>query len=531
MKARRFVLLGNLLLGGLLMLVVWALLTWVASRPALKRLIDLTPQQINTVDPATEELLRELRGQQAEIEFHLFAPSALGEPENDMQRQAFAIRARLAELSRMLLKRYQYLGGEAVVVHDHDFDRESPELREAAQRFEYKSQDNEVLVISVRMPGKEPRHRKLSLISDLAVIELPNTGGGPTARAALPVLKDFQGEKAISSALKSLLVQGVPIAYVLRDYSSIVDLTGATPSSYSGFVAALQRAGFEVRPMTLRSSEGQVPADASLVIVLEPDQEFSERDADALFGYLQRGGRLFVNYCWSALADRNPTGGRLGELLGYELSRAPVYHLIPSGRTGGPGLDGNDAVARLQMRVNRTHPTTRRIAENTRPLEVAAARFLKERDGAPVAVRREPLLQTGDQAWLAVIGPDGLPDNRAPNIQRRAYEVAMAFEVPPPAAAPSPATDTARAGQAVIVSGLFANNAGMMAGFGDFAVNVCNWMAERRVLLDIASSGYKANYMQLQPQQIGRVWWFLVAGVPGAFALLGLVVFFVRRRQ
>jgi hypothetical protein len=69
-----------------------------------------------------------------------------------------------------------------------------------------------------------------------------------------------------------------------------------------------------------------------------------------------------------------------------------------------------------------------------------------------------------------------------------------------------------------------------MRQFGDLALNICNWMAERRVLLDIQGSRYEAKHLQLQPQQLARVRWLLVWGVPGTFLLLGLAVFFVRRR-
>ena len=64
-----------------------------------------------------------------------------------------------------------------------------------------------------------------------------------------------------------------------------------------------------------------------------------------------------------------PTGGRFGELLGYEVSDRPIFHLIPQGaRTGGQGLDGNDAVKQVPIRRYGLHPTTRRLAESGQSL-------------------------------------------------------------------------------------------------------------------------------------------------------------------
>src|SRR5690606_24250787 len=188
----------------------------------------------------------------------------------------------------------------------------------------------------------------------------------------LPVLKSYQGERGISSALKSLLVQGIPIVYLLEGYSHGVKFA-AGDLDYSRMVEALMQSGMEVRKLNLRNATG-VPADAALVICIEPMGEFLPREAEALYAYLRRGGRLFINYGWTVESSLNPTGGKLGELLGYELSQQPVFHRIPDiNNRGGGSLDGTDAVARLTLRLNGNHPTTRRMAENGRAMEVFMA--------------------------------------------------------------------------------------------------------------------------------------------------------------
>ena len=190
MKGKKLALLGRLLLGGLLMLAVWMLLVWVSSRPALKALIDLTPHRVNSVDPVSEELLRDLRAQRAAIEFHLFAPPWQGQGQNDFARQSLAIRHSLVEQTKLLLRRYAYLGAESVKLVEYDFSRDAAAARDAAMAFDYKVQEGETVVVAITMPGKERRFRKLSLVTDLAVIDLPNTGGAPQqSRSALPVLR------------------------------------------------------------------------------------------------------------------------------------------------------------------------------------------------------------------------------------------------------------------------------------------------------------------------------------------------------
>ncbi|MFY9340982.1 MAG: Gldg family protein [Planctomycetota bacterium] len=530
MIGKRLGLWSGLLLGGVLALAVWVLVVWVASRPALKTLIDLTPQRINSVDPATEELLRELRAQKAEIEFYLFYPPMDGQAADPMRQQEARIRGQLREMTRLLLVRYQFLGGESVKVIALDLYGDPQTTREAAQKFDYRDSETDVLVVAVRMPGKPLRHKKLSLPLDLGRIEQPNAGQTGLSQSALPVLKQFVGEEQISSAMKSLLVEGTPVAYLLPGCSPDLQV-GDIGAGYGPFLAALGLAGFEVRRWDA-AAQPAVPKDAAVVIVLEPRREFPDALADSLFAYLQRGGRLFVNYSWAQLPDWNPDGGRLGELLGYELSAQPVFHLIADvgNRTGGRGLDGDPAVAKLQLRINSAHPTTTRFARSGRPMEVAAARELRERAGAPTAIVRTELLRTGDQGWLALPGPDGYPSFRAPQVRLRDFLVGMVCEVPPAAAAADGSGDPVRPGQAVLVSGLFCN-AMAMPQFGDLALNICNWLAERRVLLDLKTPGYEAKQLNLQPQQMNRIGNLLVFGVPGLFLVLGAVVFLVRRRQ
>ena len=91
---------------------------------------------------------------------------------------------------------------------------------------------------------------------------MPQQQQGPVKQALVPVLKDFEGEKAISSALKGLLVQGNPVAYVLKGYSSTVDFGDSSAVGYGQLIDALVRNGFEARNLKL-SQAGGVPLDAA----------------------------------------------------------------------------------------------------------------------------------------------------------------------------------------------------------------------------------------------------------------------------
>lgn len=527
MSLRRFGIWTNLAISAVLMLLVWALLVWVASRPALRALIDLTPNRINTVSPATKDVLRDLRAEQAQVEFHVFHGKFGGVPRDTLHAQELAIRRKLVDLTGMLLRRYAAIGGESVKVIHHDDYQDPMAYREAAQAFTYTAADTESLIVAVTQKGKERRFRKLSMVSNLAVIDMGgNTPtGAPGGRPALPILKDFQGEKAISSALKGLLVQGNPVVYVIQGHSLMVKFMDSD-LDYSRLIESMTQSGFDVRNLNLRD-QGGVPSDADMVMCIEPTQEFLPRDAEFLHAYLRRGGRLFLNYGWAAAAaDMNPTGGKLGELLGYEVSQAPVFHRIPdSGNRGGGSMDGTDAVARLSLQLNPSHPTTRRMAQAGRPMEVFMGRWVHERRDRPKSVRIEELLRTGREGWLAR-SAGGRPDFRAPSGGLRNHTIGLACELDPEQ--DEGATNHARVGRAVIIAGAFCNNKAF-PHFGDFALNICNWMTERKVLLDIATSHYTANSVDIGPQQYVRIRRLLTRYVPGVFLLVGIFMLWRRR--
>lgn len=522
MKLRAFGQGVNLAIAGILMLAIWALLVWVGSRPALKRLVDLSPQQRSTVDPLTVELLQGLAAQSVQVEFHTFFDPSGETPQDVFQQQRQQILVRLRELTRMLLRQYAFHGDQAVRVVDHEPYGDIASYREAAQRYGITQTD--VVVVAVRKSGRPPRHRTLSLEADLGVVEVPQQQQQtPVPRAVVPVLKDYKGEEAISSALKSLLVTGTPVVYFLDGYTNDDLLSRPAGDGYLRLGQMLEGLGIDWRRLTLRN--GVIPKDATVVAVLEPTREFSANEARILLDYLQRGGRLFLNYSYSQLPDYNITGGDLGRALGFEIGTRQVMHMIVNSRDpGGRGIDGNDGVTKLDLLLNPNHPVTLRLAGSRQLLQFAQARELRLVDPAPTGVRRDALLATGQSGWLGFTDQNGFPDFHAPPGQLASYVLGAAFDLDGKGADEKPVT-----GVAFVTSGMFCNNLGMGIN-GNLAANIFNWLCERREFMDIRGSSYVPRHLQLQQAQLDRIFWFLVAGVPGTLLMLGMIVAWRRRR-
>jgi hypothetical protein len=498
MKLRRLAGWSNLLFGGLLMFAVWALVVLVASRPSLKRVFDLSPGGAFTVDPVTQVLLAELQKQELRVEFHVFFQYLGSPPEDVGQRQRWTILDSLQRQTRDLLMAFGNLGGGAVSSIYHD-GSDVKSYREAAAK--YGVDESDCVVVEVLANGKPPRHKRLSLVLDMAVIDDPATRpknpGAP--RSELPVLKDYKGEEALASAMKSLMVQGTPVLYVVRGYEQGTDLFSNVGDGYGQLLAALKQEGFEVRPFDLTAG---IPDDADAVALLEPRRELAPVHARTLLDYLRRGGRLYLNYSFINVEGWNPTGGELGQVLGFEIGPDPIYHLIPS--RGGLGLDGNPDVARLPLAISPSHPVTSPLTIGRRVLEARDGRELRLRSNV-TDVRHESLLQTGPYAWTAFHAGDYKrpSDDRA--LQPRT--IAAAIEIDGKDKAGKAVT-----GRVIVVSGVLCNNLGMQLN-RDFGLNVFQWFAERKELVTVRGERYQAKHFQFEVDRLPRIWWFVVVFV------------------
>ena len=97
--------------------------------------------------------------------------------------------------------------------------------------------------------------QKLSLgpkhVSEAEILALLQQGLPNLPRPGVPILKDYKGEEALSSALKSLLVQGTPTVYFLAGNSYDLSWHNVVGAGYGLLQQALHGAGFETRELDL----------------------------------------------------------------------------------------------------------------------------------------------------------------------------------------------------------------------------------------------------------------------------------------
>ncbi|MFO1051785.1 MAG: Gldg family protein [Planctomycetota bacterium] len=510
----------ELLVTALLALCVWFVVTALATRPALKVLIDLTPQAQFSVSGETTDLLAGIakRGEKVRIDTFFQRPAA---PTNELEARVAQIQARVHELTRDLLVRYAELGGDNVEVVNFDVLSDVAASRQRIQEIGGLRRED-VIVVSL---GK--RHRELQLLSDLAELDVPPGRSMPTPgqrSVPLPSLKLFKGEEAISSALRSLLVEGAPRIYFLSGYQE-ASLDAPVADSYSELMAALNAEGFQIARWNLEN-EGHLPDDAAVIGLIEPHVALSQRAVEQLATFVRGGGRMFVNVAWSNVdaETRRGTLDELGTKLGFQFSSDVVCHLVPDpAHPQSPGVDGPRA--RLLTTVpNAGHKATRPLAEQQRYPQTMNAREIRVRDaGADLSF--EPLLQTGRYGWLAPFDPrisDADTDQPQNSKDFGPRTVAAVVE--------ASVKEGGRSGAVVLVGGIaFLNQ--VFAQNSDLALDLFNWLARREELVSIRGNRYLAQKMALAPQQLERARDLLLMWAPGSILVCGFIVLFLRRRR
>jgi len=507
-------------LAALLALGVWAGATVLFTRPALKALVDLSPQARFSLEPATEELLATLRERGTAVEFHtIFAPlDAIAQDAGPYRSHVLHIERTLQDLTRDLLRQYAYLGGDTVTVQHHDLRREPGTVKEVLKNVADRRYNSVIVKV-----GK--RSRTLSIDLDLADIDDPRqrqTPGPTSQQPAPPVLKDYKGEEAISTALKSLLAEGEPEVYVLANDANLND---PTSSSYSELMAALTDEGFAVKALDPARADRIPPGDNVVFAIFEPHYELPDRTAEMIVQLLRRGGRVFLCVPWQEIDSWNPSLDNLGKRLGFAIGPELVCHVIVDSDNPRNSVVAGNGVLNLQIvNMNPVHPVTRPLLVRRRYPLLKFGREIREVPGADFARVDRSFLRTGPGAWLDQRVSSSSSALHGPN-DPSAYQsrcVGAVVDVDPEQAGGRP-------GHLVLLTALGFNNLGFQTN-GDLALNIFNWLVERRELVGIRGKKYVAHKVELTPQQILRISWLLSAAVPGALLLLGIVVVWRRNR-
>jgi gliding motility-associatede transport system auxiliary component len=334
------------------------------------------------------------------------------------------------------------------------------------------------------------------------------TAGGRTEKAAAP------SEEELTNALVRLTHAGARKVYFTEGHGE-PPLRGEGPDGLGTAVRALEGQGYEVAAASLLR-DGEVPADATALVVAAPRRPLLDGEVAAVRRYLLRGGRLAV------LAEPEASTGLEPVLAEFGMQLDADIVLDPS--PAAQAMGGNASTPLVQP--VHEHPITRSLAAAQLPVIFGTSRSLSPLIAAGGdAVRARPLLLTSPTAWgetdLAALRDPARGVQRGEDEKGGPMPVAMAAEK---------AEGGKRARVVVAGDADFALN-GLVGALGnrDFFVDAVGWLAEDDDRITIRPRSRDTAVVFLSQAQAVTLAVISVDVVPVLLLGLGLAVWLARR--
>jgi len=404
--------------------------------------------------------------------------------------------------------------------------------RELLERYEYASPRFKVEFV-------DPQARP-GLVKELAVDET-KLGDGlvHVALGGESVEVDELTEEAVTNALVKLTRREKKKVYFLTGHSErAVEGEGAGAEQGFQFAKqALENENYTAETLLL-AQKGDVPEDADVVVAAGPTRPFLAEELDALKRYLERGGALLVLLDPRAQTNLYDTLAGWGVEIGDDVVVDRVQGLF--GRPVSPFAAEYPSHA---ITAGLREPTLFHVARSVQP-KPEAARALSV------------LVRTSEESWaernLDVFFREGKAelgeeDLRGPVPIAVAGTLELAKPPAEPAAQPAAsegeeAKDAAEAEEkdgagaktariVVVGDADFATN-GLLRQFRnlDLFVNSVNWLLGDVEAISVRPASSRASRLQLTPQQFAQLRYLSLFVLPEAIAVLGVLVWWRRRR-
>lgn len=324
----------------------------------------------------------------------------------------------------------------------------------------------------------------------------------------------FKGEQAFTSALLETASGITPVVYFTTGHGemSIADVTPNRGLS----VAAQQLRARNLEPRLLDLSGQDVPEDAALVVVVDPQGQFLPQETVRLRRYLEeRSGRLVV-----LLGARRQSGlERFLMRWGISVDDMIVHE------SGPESLDSGGA---LLVRSFADSPVTSILRRNNAPIVAGQARpILAGQMAAEPGTRLTVLMASSAKSW-AEIGWRSEPEP----------VFTAGKDLPGPIPLAVLAQTGARSGAGIYLPGsrviavglgdIISNN--YISSFGNqaFFFSMLNWMLDREQVISIDPTPIEKYQLSLSRKELGRL--ALLLCLPAAAAaILGLLSALIRR--
>ncbi|MFT7669632.1 MAG: hypothetical protein ACI8X5_002337 [Planctomycetota bacterium] len=470
-RVSRLVIFLTTLLNVAIAMVVCAGLVWLAGRPGIRKRVDLTINQQNTLDGNARLIIDNLPGP---IEIDVFF-RPFGKPLNilggQIQEKMWDT-LRLAEAyapEKVKLKNHKYAapgsGGAELLI----------EMREMGVY------ESNVIVISY---GE--RRVVIKLLGEVAEVDL----GSPSNRAGAyrpPGIVSFAGLEAMIKGILRATQGEKPLILFSQGHREAA-LFESGDYDLGRLHRTLIEDGFRVEEWD-PSKDGAVPADCAVLAIIGSEEPFSEAGANWMAEYVRGGGSIIA-----APGMRRGSGpgsvadilSKLGILTQPGVICQPVINAANMQVMGEP--DCQSTVVRAAGLLAR-HPITEALRRGDRRV-ISVSSHAFERGVPPQGGILLDILRTDEYSWQDVRDRDGNFNWFYDDSIERAgpFTLAMTSTFPPPELAlVVPGTNIeSRECRVLAVGSPHAFVNGLFDVNRDFCVNAFNWASEREFRVSVS---------------------------------------------
>ena len=359
-------------------------------------------------------------------------------------------------------------------------------------------------------------------------------------------------EQDLTNALIKVMAGAEYAAYFTTGHGEHNPTDTDPRNGYSGIAAALQRDNYRVETLVL-AQQGDVPADANVVVVAGPTADFLQPEIDALARYIAGGGKVLFMIDPPDTGD-TPSLANLTALIarwGVQLGNDVVVDVSGMGQ-----LLGTDE----SVPVVSTYPP-HAITEGFSLLTAfpMARSVTPAPDTSPDAPFVQSILQTSARSWaetniteLQTSGQVQLDVDSGDRQGPISLGVVVLADLPEAPAAEENGDDAAAAGDAANAgddgeaedesevpreirlavfgdSDFVANSTGSVTGNSDLFLNAVNWLAQQEDLIAIRPKLPEDRRLTITAAQQRTVFWLSFLILPVVIIGSGVYIWWLRR--
>lgn len=349
-----------------------------------------------------------------------------------------------------------------------------------------------------------------------------------------------ESEQDLTNAIIKVVSGQLVKAYFVQGHGEHDTASSDEQRGYSIVTEALRKENFAIEKLALVQS-ATVPADASLVVIAGPQNDYLPPEIDALRRYLNKGGKVLFMVDPPDRVDSPPLTNLIALIKewGIEVGNNVVIDRSGIGQLVGRGPGMPIAIDYPP------HAITERF--NNVMTGFPLARSVTPSTAAPSGRTAQTIIETSKASWadsdvkaLAERRPLGFDEAAGDKQGPISLAAAIATTAPEQPAAPKAQPTQGSNGQnepakretrvVVIGDSDFVTNANLnVPGNGNLFLNTVNWLAQQENLISIRPKQPDDRRVTLTQEQLGWVMLFSVVLLPGLVVATGIYTWWRRR--